>query len=415
MRTGVFRYQLLALMAGIFAVGSEELVVSPLLAAIAGDLGTSIAGAGNSVAVYGLATALGALVFAPIGDRVDRRTCLLIASALFILGTILCATAPALPLLLVGRAAAGLATGVFVPAAYAFVGENVPYDQRARTMGIVVSAWSLSLVLGVPAGALIGGLFGWRSVFWTLAVIGAMVAALLAFQSTSRLPSAPLQDEEAGADADDAETAVTGANARVALLVALIGATFLNMLGFYGMYTYIGTALHDRFDADPWIVGAMILSYGIGFALVSVGGRWADRFDKTRLLLVLLGALTAVLIGLPVALPHPYVLAPAMFVWGVLQGFAVTLLSTVLSEMMPGRRAAIMAIYSLAVNIAVASGAFALGPVFENWGFFGLALCCAGVTLAGALALAVAELASGRAAAKQEPHDESQDQPCPDL
>ncbi|MFE1500606.1 MFS transporter, partial [Streptomyces albidoflavus] len=51
----------LALMAGIFAVGSEELVVSPLLVNMADSFGATVALMALSVSVYGIGTAVGAL------------------------------------------------------------------------------------------------------------------------------------------------------------------------------------------------------------------------------------------------------------------------------------------------------------------------------------------------------------------
>lgn len=83
----------LALMAGIFAVGSEELVVSPLLVDMAGSFDMSVAVMALSVTVYGIGTAVGALLFAPLGDKVSRRLSLLVGMTVFVLGTVLCASA----------------------------------------------------------------------------------------------------------------------------------------------------------------------------------------------------------------------------------------------------------------------------------------------------------------------------------
>lgn len=50
-----------------------------------------------------------------------------------------------------GRALVGW-RGAYVPTAYAYVGDQIPYEHRGKAMGLLVSSWSLSLVLCVPMG-----------------------------------------------------------------------------------------------------------------------------------------------------------------------------------------------------------------------------------------------------------------------
>lgn len=169
----------LALMAGIFAVGSEELVVSPLLVDMATSFDTTVAVMALSVSAYGVSTAIGALLFAPLGDRFSRRLSLTIGMAAFVSGTLMCAFATGPGLFFTGRALAGLATGAFVPTAYAFVGDHIAYRHRAKAMGILVSSWSISLVLGVPMGSFIGQWANWRWTFGMLSVLGVFVACVL--------------------------------------------------------------------------------------------------------------------------------------------------------------------------------------------------------------------------------------------
>jgi predicted MFS family arabinose efflux permease len=375
----------LGLMAGIFTVGSEELVVSPLLVRMATSFDTTVGVMALSVSVYGATTALGALVFAPLGDRVSRKLSLSVGMAVFILGTVLCACATGTGLFFTGRALAGLAAGAFVPTAYAFVGDQIPYEHRAKAMGILVSSWSLSLVLGVPMGSFIGQWAGWRWTFGLLTLLGGLVLAAMLRAGSERRPS-----PEGRAEPDDPAVRSAGwtRSAARAFLIPRVPAyvltTFLVMLGWYGMYTFLGTALENRYGSASSLTGVMILLYGLGFASSSVTGRLADRLGKERVLTASLAALVPALVGVPLLIHWTAPLAVCLFGWGILQSLVVTLLSTLLSERSQHHRGTILAFYSLATNLAVAVGAAALAPLFTAHGFLAVGYACAAITAVAA-------------------------------
>ncbi|MCX4546205.1 MFS transporter [Streptomyces sp. NBC_01565] len=376
----------LALMAGIFAVGSEELVVSPLLVDMAASFDTTVAVMALSVSAYGISTAIGALLFAPLGDRFSRRLSLTIGMAAFVSGTLMCAFATGPALFFTGRALAGLATGAFVPTAYAFVGDHIAYRHRAKAMGILVSSWSISLVLGVPMGSFIGQWANWRWTFGLLSVLGVFVAGVLLMTQVGAGPAGgeapePAQDTAPVSSETSQKWIQSAARAFLAPKVSLyVLATFLNMLGFYGMYTFLGSALQYRFGDGSSMTGIMILLYGLGFATSFVTGRWADKLGKERVLVALLGGLVPALLAIPLVAEWTPLLVVCLFLWGGMQSLVVTLLSTLLSESSQQYRGTVLAFYSLATNLAVALGAALLGPLFTEYGFSALGWACAGIT-----------------------------------
>ncbi|MFI6048943.1 MFS transporter [Streptomyces violascens] len=393
----------LALMAGIFAVGSEELVVSPLLVGMAESFDTTVATMALSVSVYGIGTAVGALLFAPLGDRGSRRLSLAIGMAAFVLGTVVCAFAAGPGLFFAGRVLAGLAAGAFVPTAYAFVSDQIPYRHRAKAMGIVVSSWSISLVLGVPMGSFLGQWAGWRWTFGLLSVLGVLVACGLLRAGSTTQPA----PAEASNPPDESPAPAQGwlRSAGRAFLAPKVPvyvlATFLNMFGFYGMYTYLGSALQFRFGSGSSMTGVMILLYGLGFSTSFATGRWADERGKERVLVALLAGLVPALALIPLVVRWTALLVLCLFLWGAMQSLVVTLLSTLLSESSPSHRGTILAYYSLATNLAVASGAALLGPLFTTHGFSAVGWVCAAVTLvAFTLSLWARGRGDGRAPAR---------------
>lgn len=365
----------LALLLGVFAVGSEALVISPLLEDIAADFDTGVGAAGLTVSVYGVAVAIVAPAAGWVAERTSRRAAIVLGLVIFALAGLSCAVAPSLPSLIAGRALCGVGSGLFLPAAYAWVGDEVPYDRRARVMGWVIAGWALALVAGVPLGGLIGQVAGWREALATLAVLAALatVLALRLLPSTGGRPAA-------------------GASARVRLVQALripavrwlLAVNLLDMLAFYGIYTYLGSFLRDELDVRSGPAAALILLYGVGVAVMSVNGRVIDRIGKARTVTVTLALLSGLFAGLPWIAGAPVALGALLIVMGVQQAGFLTAMATLATNAMPEGRGAVVALMSCTTYIGVTGGAAIMGPVFEGPGYGVLGAGCGAIALVAA-------------------------------
>ncbi|MFN8123273.1 MAG: MFS transporter [Thermoleophilia bacterium] len=366
-----------ALLLGVFAVGSEALVISPLLEDIAADFGTGVDAAGLSVSVYGLAVAIVAPAAGWVADRASRRGAILAGLVVFAVAGILCAAAPSLLSLVAGRALCGVGTGLFLPAAYAWVGDEVPYESRARVMGWVIAGWALALVAGVPAGGFIGQVAGWREALAALAGLAALATVL----AVRLLPSG-----SGAARAGDA-------GARVGLRRALgepavrwlLAVNLLDMLAFYGVYTYLGTFLREELDVRSGVAGALILFYGVGVAFMSVNGGLIDRLGKARTVTVTLVVLTGVYVALPWAAALPVLLAAVLVLMGTQQCAFLTGMATLATNAMPAGRGAVVALMSCTTYIGVTLGAAAMGPVYASPGYAVIGAACAVIALGAAV------------------------------
>ena len=143
---------LLALTISTFVVGVDLYIVAAVLPAIADDLHEPINAVGLMASAYALPTAIFAPVFGPLSDRRGRRTAMLIGLAIFIVAVVACVLAPTLPLLLVARAVNGLGASIVSPATLAYAGDLPSPRERARTLGIVLSAFPFSTRSGFPSG-----------------------------------------------------------------------------------------------------------------------------------------------------------------------------------------------------------------------------------------------------------------------
>ena len=114
-----------------------------------------------------------------LADLFGRRRVFMAGAALFSVASLISAVAPALWVLLAGRALAGLGAALLLPASLAIVRIAWPEPvERRRALGVWTGSNGLGLAIGPTlGGALING-FGWRSVFLIVVPLGLAAFAL---------------------------------------------------------------------------------------------------------------------------------------------------------------------------------------------------------------------------------------------
>ncbi len=93
------------------------------------------------------------------------------------MGTLLCALAPTYPLLVAARAIAGTFGGVTGAVILAIVGDVIPEHRRGEAMGLVMSAFSVASIFGVPLGLVLASDFSWHVPFYAIAGISVPILA----------------------------------------------------------------------------------------------------------------------------------------------------------------------------------------------------------------------------------------------
>ncbi|WP_410210334.1 MFS transporter [Aquirhabdus sp.] len=129
----------------------------------------------TAVSMYSWCSGLSGLLAATYIDRFDRRRLLMIAYALFALSNLICALANSYELLLFARAFAGITGGMLGSVVMAIVSDVIPAQRRGAAMGIIMTAFSLAAIAGVPAGVLLGAHFSWAAPFVLLVVLSGLV------------------------------------------------------------------------------------------------------------------------------------------------------------------------------------------------------------------------------------------------
>lgn len=162
-----------------FTIVLDFMVLSPLGAILMPALHIAPQKFGLVVSAYAIAAAVSGVLAAGFADRYDRKRFLVFFYCGFLVGTALCGMAPTYPTLLGARIITGLFGGVVGAASYAIVADVFPMSMRGRVMGLIMTAFGASQVLGIPIGIFLATHFGWHAPFIMIAVVGVAVGALI--------------------------------------------------------------------------------------------------------------------------------------------------------------------------------------------------------------------------------------------
>ncbi|KXO91121.1 MFS transporter [Tsukamurella pseudospumae] len=360
-----------------FLMGAEMNLVAPLLPDIARAFGASTGAAGSVVTAYVLCYAVTGPLFGRLSDRLSRRHAIATGMAIFAAADVLSYFAPSLGLLVLARALSGLGAALGAPSIWAYLAEYAAPGQRGRAVSLGAAAYAGGQVLGVPLGALLATLLGWRAPYLLIGVPMLVVAAVMA----RRLPSAGAAEPGTGRGGLFAPWR----DRRIALAFT---SSLLLQAGRLGAYTYVGVLLAERFGYGLTALGLVGLVVGIGSMIGSVGtGVLVDRLARRGVHPALVPACAAVVVAAGVAVATtatvPAIVIAAVAVWCAGGGSFFSAQQTYLSAADPDRRAAVLGWNNACTNAGVAAGTSVLGALVVGGPWF--AATATGFALAAAV------------------------------
>jgi DHA1 family inner membrane transport protein len=377
---------LLALFAAAFAIGTSEFVIAGILPAVSSDLGISIPTAGLLVSLYALGVAIGGPLLATFTGRYPKKLLLLIYVGIFIVGYAVCAVAPNYPSLLVARMVISLIHGAYFGSAMVVATTIVEPSRRGFAVALILAGLTVANNVGVPFGTAIGTAFGWRMTFWAVSGLG-IVAFLLILLLVPFLRPEPAQSGSLLAEVK--------ALWREPVLTS-IAVIVVQTIGQFALFTYISPLLTTvsgiGLDFVPWL----LLLFGVGSTIgVLVGGRLADW----KLMASLTGILFAQIVVYALMLPfdaNPWIMGVLVLLWGSLAfAFGAPAQTRILINTRDAPLLASSLIPS-SFNVAIALGAW-LGGVLIDRGFgYGILPWVGVASAAGATAISAVSWARER-------------------
>ncbi|GMU54043.1 MAG: Bcr/CflA family drug resistance efflux transporter [Candidatus Xenobia bacterium] len=203
-------------------------------------------------------SAVGQLLWGPVGDRVGRRPALAFSSAGFAGASAVCILAPAFEGLLLGRFLQGLATGGGAVLSRAVVRDWYSGERAVRLFGVLSSALFLAPMIGPVLGGFLATHFGWTGIY---VFVGLWSLGALALIGTSLEESFPPDRRSSGRAPLWTVLAQVGRNRQFVLCSLIVAASSAGMFAFI---TGSPDMLINQMGMSP-------LNFGLSFLVVAAG------------------------------------------------------------------------------------------------------------------------------------------------
>lgn len=245
---------------------ASEFMPASLLTPMAADLHATEGQTGQAISISGLFAVVASLVITTLAGHLDRKRVLLAMTALLLASLVLIAVAPNFTVLMVARALLGLSVGGFWSLATAVIMRLVPPGDVPRALALMYTGQALAAALAAPVGSYLGGIVGWRGVFWGLVPI---VALNLVWQFVA-LPPLPARERQSPAN-------FLALLRRPHFARGLVAVMFIWGSAF-SMFTYLRPFLEQVTGADLTRLSLLFLVLGLaGFPGTWIAGRLVDR------------------------------------------------------------------------------------------------------------------------------------------
>ncbi len=377
------------LIAAIFVVSIDSRVITPILPAIADDLGVTIGRAGLIVTAYLLPYGLFQLFYGPLADRTGHVRVIYVALIGFSAGEVLCALAPGLAALVGFRLLTGIVAAAIFPLVLAWIGETVEYTQRQSVIGYTVMAASVGQVLSAAAGGFMAAVVSWRTIFLLDGVLALAIAVLML---RGGLPPRKTATTVGAARLDPYRAVL--ADRRHALFLLLV---FVEGALTIGSFSYFGALLRDRDGYSYLTIGFFIALFGLASVVMGRFIGRAARLMGERRMIAFGGAGVVATYLMTTLQPSVFVFPLAMLLCGATFILMHSTLQTRATELAPSARATSISLFAFALFLGSSVGALVTAQAIDRYGYN------ATMTGAGAMIALVAVVATARAIAWSQP------------
>jgi predicted MFS family arabinose efflux permease len=330
-------------LSGFVSILTEALPAG-LLPQMSRTLHASVSLTGQTVTIYALATAAGAIPLARLTAKWDRKRVLQVALLIVAAANAATALTDSYALMMAIRFIAGLGTAMVWPLLGGYAAALAPEKVRGRAVAIALAGTPVSLALGIPLGTALGHLGGWQLAFYLSTAL--TLANMIWVQAT--LPALPGRAP--------GERPKFGATLRIPGLRLILLALAAYMVAHNIVYTYVTDYLTGIGMAEQ--AGWVLFAFGAA-AILSVVVVGAHIDSHLRKLLIastfVLGAsvlVLAIFSGIPALI---YIAAAA---WGFAFGSSPSLfVGAAINATGPS------ADIAQAITITVFSGSIAAGAL----------------------------------------------------
>ncbi|MGN4155979.1 MFS transporter [Staphylococcus auricularis] len=362
---------------GAFAIGMTEFVIMGLLPNVARDLDVTVSQAGQLITGYALGVAIGGPILVMLTIKWNRKHLLILLMAIFIVGNLAATFSPSYGYLMTSRIITSLAHGSFFGIGSILAASMVSPSKRASAMALMFMGLSMSNILGVPFGTLIGQGLGWKMTFAVIAVFGTI--ALIGI-----IVLVPSQKEQVQSSVINELKVLKDKRLWLTLAITLFGFSSV-----FAYFSYISEVLIDVSGVPENLISYILIIFGIGVTLGNVvGGKLAD-WDVNRALRIIFVLFILYFVALYFIQMNSVVMVAGVFLFGLI-GFSMSpslqFKSTLVSQDAPTLASTLN---QSAFNLGNALGAYVGGVVIDLLPVSSLSLVAPVLTFIGLIFLLI--------------------------
>ena len=333
-------------------------MVYPFLPVFSRSLGVDISTLSLALTNRSLVGMLGPFL-AAFADRRGRKVGMLFGIGMFIIGVIIMVIWPSFPAFVIMLILTTLGKYGFDPSMQAYLGDRIPYQRRGLALSITELGWSLSFFLGIPLISFLIASRGWTSPFLIMALLGCVAGFVLLYL----VPRDTVSNECQTNPLLNFREVLSYPPALAGLIVGISGSVANEVINLI-----FGVWMEDSF-------GLMIIALGgtaavIGLAELggeTLAGGLVDRFGKVRAIRVGLIANCFAALIFPLVGQSTAGAVISLFIFFITFEFWLVSSIPMMTEMMPGARATLMAFNVAGLSLGRAIGAL-IGPSLFAWG-----------------------------------------------
>lgn len=352
---------------GLLVVSQIYLAI-PLIPLISQLFGVSQAAASWLGSTFGFAYALGFLIFGPLSDRYSCKIVLVPGLAVLALTTLAVGASSSFETLIQLRGVQGFVAAAYAPAALAYISEVLPSPARAVSIACVSTGFLLAGILGQVHSSIVSWAYGWRWVFWFLAI----TYAVAAFTVATQLPDNVKQKPSANILSIYRNMV---ALLRFHSLLAAYAAALMVLLSFVAMYSGLGPYLDSVYGINQNNLLFIRMAGIPGMLLSPLSGSFIQRWGSKKVVVsgLVLAALSIGLEAVSSQLPV-LVFASGIFVAGI--SATVPALIVLVSSIGVEARGAAVALYTFVLFVGASLGSL-VNTLLCPIGFTGLCISLA--------------------------------------
>ena len=252
----------------------------PALPVIGRALGADAHAVQASLMAFFIATGAGQLVAGPLSDMFGRKRPMYVGLAVFVAASIGCALAPGIGALIAFRFLQGLGACACMVTPRAVVRDLHTGTDAARLMSLLMLVFSVSPILAPLAGSVVAEAAGWRAVFWVVAALAVLAAAMVALLLPETRPPAAR-----------AHSSLRGALAGYGVLLRdrhFLAVALMASLTLSGFFVYVANSsfvMSVHFGVSPRVYAVLFALNAVSMIAVSRMNGWlAARFGIRRVL-----------------------------------------------------------------------------------------------------------------------------------